>query len=113
MPRDDSGSEPHAMGEVKVTAETAKALLCVPVKGGQYWIPKSVVHDDSEVYKYGDKGKPKLQITREKYDKEKNDWIFAKLGRMTYEEFSAVARAAKEGFAEVNAPQGSKPEGWK
>lgn len=57
MSRDDSGSEPHTMGEVKVTAETAKALLCVPIKGGQYWIPKSVVHDDSEVWKKDDSGK--------------------------------------------------------
>jgi len=56
MSRDSSGDEPHSMGEVSVTAETAKALLCVPSKGEQYWIPKSVVHDDSEAWKKGDSG---------------------------------------------------------
>jgi hypothetical protein len=55
--RDDSGNEPHDMGEVKVTAATEKALLCVPAQGGQFWIPKSVVHDDSEVWKKDDEGK--------------------------------------------------------
>lgn len=57
MPRDDGGDEPHAMGEVKVIAETAKAILCAPTKGGQFWVPKSVVHDDSEAYKKDDAGK--------------------------------------------------------
>ena len=67
-----------------------------------------------DIFQYDGKGKPKLQITREKFDKEKNDWEFVKLGRMTLEEFSAVARAAKEGFAAVESgAQGTKPAaGW-
>lgn len=48
-----------------------------------------------------DTGKPKVQISRRKYDKKSQEWTFVKLGRMTYEEFSAVARATKEGFTDV------------
>jgi len=59
MPRDNSGDAPVAVGLVNVTRETEKALLCVPEdeEGKQLWIPKSVVHDDSEVWKKGDEGK--------------------------------------------------------
>jgi len=38
-----------------VTRETDKALL-VEVEGEQLWIPKSQVHDDSDVYQDGDHG---------------------------------------------------------
>jgi hypothetical protein len=55
----------------------------------------------AQIYAYGDKGKPKLQLTRKKFDKKRGEWLFAKLGRMTYDEFAAVARAAKEGFDKV------------
>ena len=66
-----------------------------------------------DIFQYDGKGKSKLQITREKYNKDKNDWDFVKLGRMTYEEFVAIAKAAKEGFAAVQSgAQGSKPAGW-
>ncbi len=54
-----------------------------------------------DIFQCDGKGKPKLQITREKYDKEKNDWVFAKLGRMTYEEFVAVAKAAVSGLSKI------------
>lgn len=58
MRRDNnSGDDAHEMGEVTVSAETAKAILCVPDNGEQFWIPKSVVHDDSEAWKKGDTGK--------------------------------------------------------
>lgn len=52
----DGGDEPHDIGEVTVTAETAKAILCVPKAGEQFWVPKSVVHDNSEAWKKGDEG---------------------------------------------------------
>lgn len=35
--------------------ETAKAILVWTI-GGSWWVPKSVVHDDSEVYKAGTDG---------------------------------------------------------
>lgn len=54
-----------------------------------------------------DTGKPKVQISRRKYDKKSQEWSFVKLGRMTYEEFSAVARATKEGFSDV--AEGKQP----
>ena len=59
MPRDSSGDDAHDMGQVQVTTETEKAILCVPEDDGdkQFWVPKSVVHDDSEAWKKGDTGK--------------------------------------------------------
>lgn len=36
--------------EVTCTAETDKAILC-HVDGKEVWIPKSQIHDDSEVYR--------------------------------------------------------------
>jgi hypothetical protein len=40
----------------EVTKETDKALLCV-IEGKEVWIPKSQIHDDSEVFEEGHKGK--------------------------------------------------------
>lgn len=45
--------------ETKVVAQTDRAVL---VKGeafddGELWIPRSVIHDDSEVWKQGDQGR--------------------------------------------------------
>lgn len=59
------------------------------------------------IYQYGDNGKRKVQISRMKKGE------FAKLGRMTYDEFTAVAKTVKRGFEEVQkADQGDEPEGW-
>jgi len=37
--------------------ETAKAILVKTPGGVTVWVPKSVVHDDSEIYGEGHKGK--------------------------------------------------------
>lgn len=56
MPRqNDSGNEAHTMGEGKCTRDTEKALL-VKIDDKDLWIPKSCVHDDSEVYEVGHEG---------------------------------------------------------
>lgn len=44
-------------------------------------------------------GEVKLAIS--KMQNTQGRWSFGKLGRLTYEEFSAVAKAAKQLFAEV------------
>ncbi len=51
MRRNNDGDEPHTLGHAKVLAETDKALQ-VQVKDLKQtvWIPKSVIHDDSEVF---------------------------------------------------------------
>ena len=36
--------------QARCTRETDRALLCVLETGEEKWIPKSVVHDDSEVF---------------------------------------------------------------
>jgi len=41
--------------DVKCKKETDKALLCT-VDDEDVWVPKSQVHDDSEVYQEGDEG---------------------------------------------------------
>ena len=41
--------------DVTVEAETGLALLCI-IDDKQIWIPKSVVHEDSEVSGEGDTG---------------------------------------------------------
>jgi hypothetical protein len=40
---------------VTVLRETEKAILC-EIDGKQVWLPKSQIHDDSEVYKMGTEG---------------------------------------------------------
>ena len=47
--RDDRGNEPHTLGDGKIISETDKALL-IRVNDKDIWVPKSVVHDDSEVF---------------------------------------------------------------
>lgn len=42
--------------EVEAIAETDKALLCTDHGGWEQWVPKSQIHDDSEVYKKGQEG---------------------------------------------------------
>lgn len=51
MPRDDTGREPVSVGEAMVVRGSPKAL-CVELvdHGRELWIPRSVIHDDSEVY---------------------------------------------------------------
>lgn len=49
------GDEAHTMGDGKCTRATEKALL-VLIDGKETWVPQSVVHDDSEVWKVGDEG---------------------------------------------------------
>ncbi len=42
-------SEPFSIEDVTVEAETDAALLVV-IDGEKVWLPKSGIHDDSEVY---------------------------------------------------------------
>ena len=46
--------------EVTTEAETLQAILVV-VDDTRYWIPKTVLHDDSEVYRNGTEGRLVLQ----------------------------------------------------
>jgi hypothetical protein len=46
---DDSGNDPHALGEGKITRETDKAVLAC-IGDQEFWIPKSCIHDDSEAF---------------------------------------------------------------
>jgi len=46
-----------AVDDAHCIRETDKALLVRFCDGGQSWVPKSQVYDDSEIYEDGDKGK--------------------------------------------------------
>lgn len=56
MPRFDDEDKTHAMGEGRCIRESEKAIL-VRIDDKETWIPKSVVHDDSDVWKKDDEGK--------------------------------------------------------
>jgi hypothetical protein len=44
--------------DVTCTIETDNAILCrLGATGAEFWIPKSLISDDSEVYKLGTDGK--------------------------------------------------------
>jgi len=57
MSKKEERFEPVSIEEVTAKRETDKALLCV-IEGqpGEFWIPKSQIHDDSEVYEEGGEG---------------------------------------------------------
>ena len=40
---------------ISVLQETEKAIKC-EIEGEEFWIPKSVIHEDSEVYEEGTEG---------------------------------------------------------
>lgn len=50
---DDDDDETHVFPEAKVIAETDRAVKVVDQEGVEFWCPKSVIHDDSEVWKMG------------------------------------------------------------
>jgi hypothetical protein len=50
------GQEPEERAGCRVIRETAKALLVCLDDGREVWIPKSQIHDDSEIWKPGDAG---------------------------------------------------------
>lgn len=58
-----SGSEASKLGKVTCSKETQKAIL---VTGGflegEVWVPKSVIHDDSEVFDSTDNATGELVV---------------------------------------------------
>lgn len=53
---EDSGNDPVDLGRA-VCVEERKLAIRVVLSGKHHWLPKSVIHDDSEVYKLNDSGK--------------------------------------------------------
>ncbi len=41
----------HTIENCKCLKESSKAILVVNAEDKEFWVPKSQVHDDSEVYK--------------------------------------------------------------
>lgn len=49
--------DPVDLGKVKVLSESAKAIQVEREDGSTLWVPKSVLHDDSEVFEADQDGK--------------------------------------------------------
>ena len=56
MSRATSSSDAVYLPNVTAKRETAMALLCEIERDDLRWVPKSCIHDDSEVFKEGDEG---------------------------------------------------------
>lgn len=55
----------HIVQNATVIKETKKAILVsAPSLDGEVWVPQSVVHDDSEVYRLSDPGPGNLVVKR-------------------------------------------------
>jgi hypothetical protein len=54
--RDEDEDSTAQFNDVQATRSTDKALLCI-INGDEHWVPKSQIHDNSEVYENGHKGK--------------------------------------------------------
>ena len=50
------GDDTETVEGCSVQAETTKAILVRLPTGGDVWVPKSQIHDDSEVWKTGQTG---------------------------------------------------------
>lgn len=46
----DDDSDAEDLGQARVKRSTGKALLVETDDVGTFWVPVSVIHDDSEVY---------------------------------------------------------------
>jgi len=54
--RDEDGEQLWRQGGTECIAETDHAILVRLQDGDEQWFPKSVVHDDSEVFEKGQTG---------------------------------------------------------
>jgi hypothetical protein len=68
--QDNGGSEPCDLGDGKVVAHTEKALRVELASGDTFWLPRSVLHDDSELYDEGEHKEGKLVVKAWWADKE-------------------------------------------
>jgi len=70
--KSDNGRDPASLGTAVVIRETRKAILVRldDRDREEVWIPKSVIHDDSEVYDVEDHDKGELYVQMWWADKE-------------------------------------------
>lgn len=66
----NDGNGPYQLGIGKIIRETEKAVLA-QIEERQIWIPKSVIHDDSEAFSTTDGENVGLVVTK-KWWAEKN-----------------------------------------
>lgn len=64
-------SEGYTVGHTYCTRATDKALLCHIQGVGEFWVPKSQVHDNSEVYDEDHEG----ELVVKHWFAEKQGWL--------------------------------------
>lgn len=64
-------SAPYKLGQGKAIRETPAAILFDLERSGERWVPKSQIHDDSEVWKLGQS--PGAVVVN-RWFAEKTDW---------------------------------------
>lgn len=57
MGQEYEGNDPVGFLGCECKHATERACLIIKPNGQEQWVPQSVIHDDSEVYKKGDEGK--------------------------------------------------------
>ena len=80
----------YTLNKVRCAKATKAAILCVH-KGREFWVPQSVVSDDSEVYKEGDEGKLVAQL-----------WFAEKEGWSSREEGEPEPTDTVDGLKAIN-----------
>jgi hypothetical protein len=80
----------YTLNKVRCTKATKAAILCAR-NGKTFWVPQSVVHDDSEVYKEGDEGKLVVQL-----------WFAEKEGWSSRDEDEPEPMDAVDGLKAIN-----------
>lgn len=65
-------AEPFSIDDVRCLRETEKALLC-EIEGEEVWLPKSQVHEDSEVFDAEEHSEGTLVVTA--WLAEKQGWL--------------------------------------
>lgn len=80
----------YTLDKVRCIEGRPKAIRCSR-NGKTFWVPQSVVHDDSEVYKEGDEGKLVVQL-----------WFAEKEGWTSREEKEPEPTDTVDGLKAIN-----------
>lgn len=76
MPRDeDEEDEPFVLPDAECIGESARAIrVSAPDLLDPVWLPKSVVHEDSEVWDFSEEGKGPGDLLVARWFAEKEAW---------------------------------------
>ncbi len=67
----NGNDRPVSLGEHRAIRHTSKALLVTDDDCDPFWIPQSVIHENSEVWKLGNQG----ELIIKQWFAEKQGWV--------------------------------------